>query len=169
MRHAETDWQRVNDRGWVGLANDFAPLTERGRRQAEEASRSLAHARPAVLLTSPMTRALETAAIIGRRLGLDPIVEMDLREWLPDRRLRWSSLVEVQRAYAAMLADAGEPGDGLPDWETMREVRDRGLEALRPYVAGKGHVLAVCHEVIIQALTGHPHTGACELRPLSVV
>lgn len=167
MRHAETDWRRVNERGWVGLANDFAPLTERGRRQAAEAAESAARLQPAVLLSSPMTRALETAAILGRRLGLDLRVEMDLREWLPDRRLRWSSPAQVRDAYAAMLAgETATPASGLPDWETMREVRERGLEALRPYAAREGSVLAVCHEVIIRAITGHPHTGDCEIRPV---
>lgn len=120
MRHAETDWRQVNGRGWVGLANDFAPLTARGRRQAAEAASRVAHLEPAVLLTSPMTRALETAAILGRRLGLDPVVQLDLREWLPDRGLRWSSPAQVQDAYAAMIegATAGAAGRmGLSRWQ----------------------------------------------------
>lgn len=167
MRHAETDWRRVNERGWAGLANDFAPLSARGRRQAAEAAGLAAELGPAVLLTSPMTRAMETAAIVGRRLGLDPIVEIDLREWLPDRRMRWSSPAGVRDAYAAMIAGEGaQPAGSVPDWETLREVRDRGLHALRPYAANEGSVLAVCHEVIIEAITGHRHTGDCEMRPV---
>lgn len=170
MRHAETDWRRVNERGWVGLANDFAPLTERGRRQAADAARQAARLAPAVLLSSPMTRAMETAAIVGRRLGLDAVVEMDLREWLPDRRMRWSSAAEVRDAYAAMIAgEAGKPADGAGEWETLREVKDRGLRALRPYAARGAAVLAVCHEVIIQAMTGHPDTGDCEIRSLTAM
>jgi broad specificity phosphatase PhoE len=51
-----------------------------------------------MLLTSPMARALETAAIVGRRLGLDPLVEIDLREWLPDKAMAWSSPDEVRAA-----------------------------------------------------------------------
>lgn len=165
MRHAETDWGAVNERGWVGLANDFAPLSPRGRRQAADAAGRAARLRPAALLSSPMTRAMETAAIIGRQLGLDPIVEIDLREWLPDRRLRWSSPGEVRDAYAAMVAgEAAQPVGTVPDWETLREVRDRGMNALRPYAVGPGPVLAVCHEVIIEAITGHRHTGDCEVR-----
>ncbi len=168
MRHAETDWQGVTERGWVGLANDFAPLSARGRRQAADAAGPAAQLRPAVLLTSPMTRAMETAAIIGRRLGLDPVVEIDLREWLPDRRLRWSSAAEVRNAYAAMIAgETVPPPDALPDWETMGELRNRGLAALRPYAGREDAVLAVCHEVIIEALTGQRHTGECEIQLLS--
>ena len=165
MRHAETDWPRVNERGWVGLANDFAPLTERGRQQAADAASHVAEIGPTMLLTSPMTRAMETAAILGRRIGLDPIVEIDLREWLPDRRMAWSSPQEVQAAYVAMIDSMGAaPGATVPRWEAMSELRRRGLEALTPYIANGQPVLAVCHEVIIHAITGCPRTGHCEVR-----
>lgn len=165
MRHGEADWRRVNERAWVGLANDFAPLTERGREQAANAVRRVAELAPTMLLTSPMTRAMETAAILGRRLGLDPVVEMDLREWLPDRAMAWSSLEEVHEAYRAMVESAdAAPAAIMPRWETMSELRQRGLKALRPYFASGRPVVAVCHEVIIHAITGCPRTAYCEVR-----
>jgi hypothetical protein len=46
----------------------------------------------------------------------------------------------------------------------MSELRRRGLEALRPYLAGGRQAVAVCHGVIIHALTGFPLTGHCEVR-----
>jgi broad specificity phosphatase PhoE len=165
MRHAETDWQQVNERGWVGLANDFARLTERGRQQAADAARRVAELGPAMLVTSPMTRAMETAAIVGRRIGLDPVVEIDLREWLPDRNMAWSSPEEVQAAYRAMIDSTGAvPAVTAPRWETMSELRRRGLDALRPYVASGRPVVAVCHAVIIHAITGCSQTAYCEVR-----
>lgn len=167
MRHAETDWGQVNERGSIGLANDFARLTERGRAQAADAARRVAELRPAVLLTSPMTRAMETASIVGRRIGLDPVVELDLREWLPDRGMAWSSMREVDAAYTAMVESAGaEPPATNTPWETMSELRRRGLEALRPYAASDQPVVAVCHGVIIHALTGQAQTDHCEVRKL---
>lgn len=168
MRHGETDWPRVNERGWVGLANDFAPLTERGREQAAIAARRVSEFGPTMLLTSPMTRAMETAAIVGRRVGLDPVVEMDLREWLPDKAMAWSSWEDVQQAYKAMVESAdAAPAPTMRRWETTSEVRRRGLEALRPYFASDGSVVAVCHEVIIHAITGCPRTAYCELRQVA--
>jgi broad specificity phosphatase PhoE len=165
MRHAETNWRRVNERGSVGLANDFAPLTERGRQQAADAAKRIAELGPTMLLTSPMTRAMETAAIVGRRLGLDPLVEIDLREWLPDRAMAWSSPHEVRAAYEAMIESMGEaPATAARQWETMSELRRRGLDALRPYIATGEPVVAVCHGVIIHAITGCPQTGHCEVR-----
>jgi hypothetical protein len=46
----------------------------------------------------------------------------------------------------------------------MSELRRRGLEALRPYIASGRRVVAVCHGVIIHALTGCAQTGNCEVR-----
>lgn len=167
MRHAETDWGRVNERGWVGLAIDLAPLTERGRQQAADAARRVAELGPTMLLTSPMTRAMETAAIVGRRIGLDPVVEMDLREWLPDRGMAWSTLEEVLAAHRAMVESADTAPTGTtPRWETMPELRRRGLDALRPYIGSGTRAVAVCHGVIIQALTGCAETAYCEVREL---
>jgi hypothetical protein len=90
---------------------------------------------------------------------------MDLREWLPDRGMAWSSPEDVQVAYAAMI----ESMDAVlaataPHWETMSELRRRGLEALRPYLASGRQAIAICHGVIIHALTGFPRTGHCEVR-----
>src|SRR5258708_37314993 len=42
MRHADTDWPLVNGRHLVGAANDLAPLTDRGARQAEGAAKQRA-------------------------------------------------------------------------------------------------------------------------------
>lgn len=167
LRHGETDWSQVNGRHWIGLANDLAPLTDQGRQQAADAALRIATLRPAVLLTSPMTRALETAGIISRRVGIDPIVNIDLREWLPDEGMAWSSFEEVQVAYAAMIEGAGaDEGPSTTPWETLAEVRSRALRALLPFMTRDDPVVAVCHEVLIHALTGCARTAHCQIRAL---
>jgi broad specificity phosphatase PhoE len=139
-------------------------LTETGRRQAAEAGYRVGTLHPMALLSSPMTRALETAAIVGRRIGLDPVVEVELREWLPDRDMRWSTAAQVEATYEAMLEAPDLPS---PPWETMDELRHRAWGALRPYFDCAGPVIAVCHEVLIHALTGEPRTEPCALRPIA--
>ena len=56
-------------------------LTERGRAQAEELARTLAGTTFAALYCSPVLRAVQTAEIVGRRMGLRPEVADGLREW----------------------------------------------------------------------------------------
>jgi phosphohistidine phosphatase len=57
--------------GTPGFADDERPLTPRGRRRFRPAARGLARItpRPAVLLSSPLPRALETAAIAAKAWG----------------------------------------------------------------------------------------------------
>ena len=77
VRHGQSTWNlqhRVQ-----GQRNEPA-LTDRGRRQAIAAARALAGVRPALLLTSDLTRSTQTADIIGRALRLQPIHTTLLRE-----------------------------------------------------------------------------------------
>ncbi len=55
-------------------------LTTNGRRQAKWAGKALRHLPSPVLYTSPRQRAMETAAIIGETINLDPQVYPDLTE-----------------------------------------------------------------------------------------
>ena len=66
-------------------------LSPAGRLQAEGAAAHLAAAGADLLLTSPLARAVETAGIIGRRLGLVPVPDGRLTEWRLG--VRWNGVV----------------------------------------------------------------------------
>lgn len=79
IRHGQSE-HHVQDLtgGWTDT-----PLTERGRQQAELlAARmpSVLGDLPARLYCSDLVRAVQTAQIVGRALGLEPILEPGLRE-----------------------------------------------------------------------------------------
>jgi phosphohistidine phosphatase len=61
VRHAEAA---------PGKPDELRPLTPRGREQARELASRLP--RPSVVLTSPLLRARETAALLARPHGLEP-------------------------------------------------------------------------------------------------
>ena len=84
VRHGETDWALVNGRRLIGAANDLAPLTSEGIRQILAAAERLRRERVGLLLASPMTRALQSAALLSRVLDVPLQVEFDLHEWVPD-------------------------------------------------------------------------------------
>ena len=77
VRHGETDWNR--DRRIQGSTD--IPLNETGRLQARRTGTLLARRSWDAIITSPLSRAAETAAIIADELGLpapqivDAIVE----------------------------------------------------------------------------------------------
>jgi probable phosphoglycerate mutase len=75
VRHGETEWAR---RGRHTGRTDV-PLTERGREEARQLGRRLAGHRFGLVLTSPLSRAAETAAIAG--FGAVVRADPDLQEW----------------------------------------------------------------------------------------
>jgi probable phosphoglycerate mutase len=74
VRHGETEWARLGRH--TGLTD--VPLTDVGRGQALDLGRRLAGHRFALVLTSPLSRAADTARLAGFP---DADVDDDLREW----------------------------------------------------------------------------------------
>ncbi|WP_421121472.1 histidine phosphatase family protein [Aquihabitans daechungensis] len=68
VRHGESIWNA--DGRWQGQADP--PLSDRGRDQAVAAAASIGTVD--ALVTSDLERAVDTGAIIGRILGIDPIL-----------------------------------------------------------------------------------------------
>ncbi|MBA3310161.1 MAG: histidine phosphatase family protein [Nocardioidaceae bacterium] len=167
VRHGEPDYEPVNSRGWPGAAADLSHLTPLGIRQSEAAADELAECGAGYLVSSPMTRALHTATVIGHRLALPVRVEFELREWLCDDTFRWTSFAEVLAAYDELNECGGEwpPGESRR-WEPLSAVRDRTMGALRRHaVQADGPFIAVCHAVVIRSLTGEESPPLGTVRP----
>jgi broad specificity phosphatase PhoE len=73
VRHGETEWSRTGRH----TGRTDVPLTEAGERQARAVGEALRGREFAVVLSSPLTRALSTA----RLAGFEPEVRDDLAEW----------------------------------------------------------------------------------------
>jgi glucosyl-3-phosphoglycerate phosphatase len=78
IRHGQSEFNAVFNRTRVDPGIRDPKLTEEGRRQAEAAALALRGRAPVRLISSPYTRALETAHIIADVLGGIPI-EIDRR------------------------------------------------------------------------------------------
>jgi probable phosphoglycerate mutase len=76
VRHAETDWNA--ERRWQGHAD--VPLNARGLEQAQMLAQQLAGQPVDAIYASDLSRARDTAAAVGARLGVDVVVDPDLRE-----------------------------------------------------------------------------------------
>jgi probable phosphoglycerate mutase len=74
VRHGETEWAKLGRH----TGRTDIPLTDTGREQARALGRRLANHTFALVLTSPLSRATETAAIAGFRTA---IADPDLMEW----------------------------------------------------------------------------------------
>ena len=130
------------------------PLNEVGRRQAHELADRVATLEIASLWTSDLSRAAETAAIVGRRIGLEPRPERRLRE---GDRGEWEGrrFIDIERedpaGYAAWRR-AG-PDFRFPGGESLQEHSDRVAAALSDiHAAGQLPALIVCHRGSIRAV-----------------
>jgi broad specificity phosphatase PhoE len=101
VRHGETDWNAV---GRLQGHTD-RPLNEYGRRQARELADRLAGDGIQAVYASDLSRARETAEILGARLGLDVVVDPDLREkdWGS-----WEGLTSDERASVEFEGESTE-------------------------------------------------------------
>lgn len=136
------------------------PLDELGREQAHElAERAAAHGF-AVLWSSTLRRAHETAEIVAARVGLQPredarLMETDAGDWT-DRPFS-----EVQAEAPGLFAKfvAGDPTFAFPGGESFAQQEARVGAALDEIERGALPALVVCHGMVIRAAlsgrTGH--------------
>jgi broad specificity phosphatase PhoE len=125
-RHGESDWNAANR--FQGHSD--RPLTDLGRRQAERLAEELAAAASlSAIYSSPLRRALETATIVGARLGLEPVELEGLRE--VDVGC-WAGLsrTEVERRYPEAFRRWLDGGEGWEDGESYAAMATRVLDAV---------------------------------------
>jgi broad specificity phosphatase PhoE len=101
VRHGQSTWNVLDRLQGHELS---PPLTDLGREQAQEAAEALADRGVVRLLSSPATRALETAEIIAAHLGLEVEVEPLLLEKGLDENYT-NVLVRVQQLLDRDLPD----------------------------------------------------------------
>jgi broad specificity phosphatase PhoE len=143
-RHGETNDNRepIRVQGFTDT-----PLNDTGRRQAAELAERVAGEGIRSLWASNLSRARETAEIVGARVGLTPSLDPRLREAF---RGRWEGhrFIDIARdepeLYAAWLR-AGE-GFRFPGGESLREHQDRVSAALEDiHRTAELPALVVCH------------------------
>jgi broad specificity phosphatase PhoE len=149
-RHGESDWNAANR--FQGHSD--RPLTARGRLQAEALAAELAEvAALSAIYSSPLRRALETAAVVGARTGLEPVAMEDLREVDVGA---WTGLSrsEVELRFPEEFRRWLDGGEGWADGESYQEMSSRVLSALFRIANAhpRDEVLVVSHGGPIRAL-----------------
>jgi len=155
-RHGETDDNRPPLR-FQGRTD--TPLNETGRGQAAELAGRVAGEGIRSLWSSDLSRALETAEIVGGRIGLEPSVDARLSE---ASRGRWEGrlMEDVAREEPELYAAWLRAGDGFrfPGGESLLEQQQRVLAALDDIRAqGPLPALAVAHGGSIRVVLCHLH------------
>jgi broad specificity phosphatase PhoE len=150
-RHGQTDdnLEPIRVQGFSDT-----PLNDVGRRQAHELAEKLAGEPIASLWTSDLSRAAETARIVGERIGLEPRPDARLRE---GNRGEWEGrlFIDVERDDPEGYAAWRRAGAGFrfPGGESLQEHSDRVAAALDDIrAAGELPALVICHRGSIRAV-----------------
>jgi broad specificity phosphatase PhoE len=101
VRHGQSTWNAIDRMQGHELS---PPLTDLGRAQSAQAADALVGRGVVHLLSSPATRALETAAVIGERLGLEVVTEPLLLEKGLDEEVV-EVVTRVQKVLASDLPE----------------------------------------------------------------
>jgi broad specificity phosphatase PhoE len=166
VRHGETDW---NADGRLQGQTD-RPLSDFGRRQAQRLAGELESEEIEGIYSSDLSRARETAEIVGQRLGLPVALDPELREkdWGT-----WEGLTAVERDRVEFVGESTEahqermlralrrisdrhPGSGcvlvVTHGGSMRRVQTAALGLALPVVENCGRWLCACENGSFRAL-----------------
>ncbi|MGH3486374.1 MAG: bifunctional RNase H/acid phosphatase, partial [Actinopolymorphaceae bacterium] len=141
IRHGETP--RSLAKRFSGSGGEDVSLTERGRRQAESVGTALADRGVDALVTSPLRRTRETAAVLSARLGVqveveDGMAETAFGDWdgltFAEVRARWPAELDAWLASTAVAPPGGESFDAVAD--RVKAALDRLLSSYSGQTVG---------------------------------
>jgi broad specificity phosphatase PhoE len=140
MRHGETEWSRAG----AHTSRTDLPLTSEGERRAENLKRLLGGRSFALVLTSPMRRAIDTCRLAG--YGVAAEITPDLREW-DYGTYEGRTTADIQTGNPGWTIWTGTP----PGGETAEQVGARADRVIERALSAAGDV------ALDVALFGHGH------------
>lgn len=150
IRHGQPDYSEVTERGYIGHGRDLGPLTALGKQQAYEMAKDARLEGVQLIVSSPYTRALQTAAILSRVRDLDIEVEVGLHEWMPDLTYTYSSHEQAKLASHLCRDNKGIcPPDSPVRYEELSAVFDRANAVLQKYLS-YDKIAVVCHATVMR-------------------
>jgi len=158
VRHGESAPARPGQRFALNDGHGDPELAPEGRWQAEQLGVRLAKEDIHAIYVTTLRRTHETAAPLAGRLGLEPIVERDLREvflgeW--EGGLYRQKAAEGDPAFRKVISE-GEWGH-IPGAESSDALRARTVTAIERIVEGHPdqRVVVVSHGGVIGCLLAH--------------
>jgi broad specificity phosphatase PhoE len=154
IRHGEPNYTPCDERGFIGQGRDMAPLSQYGVEQSENVSRCNLLTGSQLIVSSPYTRALQTAAIISRNTQIPIQVEIDLHEFIPDKTFRMKGAEESHQLHKDFCECKGVyPVGETRNWETIDEIIGRVKPVLEKYM-NYNKIIVVAHGGVIRRFVG---------------
>ena len=152
IRHGEPDYEAVSKLGFYGFGRSFAPLSEFGVKHAEGTAKDARLLDAELIICSPYTRALQTAAIISREIDKEIVVEPELHEWIVDKTNSIISSEEVALLGKEFQEYKGVYPEGQEmRWETLSSLKKR-IKRVADKYADYDKVIVVGHGMAFRVL-----------------
>ena len=159
VRHGEPDYRELEERSYTGFGIDLAPLSEKGRQQAQELSKNPLLSSAEIIVSSAVTRALETASYVACVTGLPLRVEPLLHEW----QVYEGGTDNFEKARTMFLENKGKLLPNSPiQYETVMEMKSRFLECMAKY-RDYQTVLVVAHRMLIRQFVPNEKIDFCQV------
>ena len=159
VRHGEPDYSELEERSYTGFGLDLAPLSEQGRRQAQELCQHPLLRSADLLVSSAMTRALETASYVACATGLPLRVEPLLHEW----QVYELGMENFEKARSLFLENDGALPPSSPiQYETAEQMKARFIDCMAKYRDYQTVVL-VAHRMLIRQFVPNEQIGFCQV------
>ena len=159
VRHGEPDYRVLEERAYSGFGMDLAPLSEKGRKQAQDLCQNPLLQSADLLVASAVTRALETASYLACATGLPLKVEPLLHEW----QVYESGIDRFEEARCLFLENKGELLPNSPvQYETAVEMKSRFLECMAKYREHQT-VVVVAHRMLMRQFVPDEKIDFCQV------
>ena len=159
VRHGEPDYRELEERSYTGFGIDLAPLSEKGRQQVQELSKDPFLSSAEIIVSSAVTRALETASYVACATGLPLRVEPLLHEW----QVYESGIDRFEEARRLFLENNGELLPNSPvQYETAVEMKTRFLECMAKYREHQT-VVVVAHRMLMRQFVPNEKIDFCQV------
>ena len=159
IRHGEPDYRELEERSYTGFGIDLASLSEKGRQQAQELSTNPLLPSAEIIISSAVTRALETASYVVYATGLPLRVEPLLHEW----QVYESGVENFEKARTLFLGNNGFlPPNSPVQYETAEEMKSRFLECMSKYREHQT-VVVVAHRMLMRQFVPNEKIDFCQV------
>ena len=153
VRHGEPTYDELMKLGYNKDKFSWGPLTDEGVSDVLKTAENKIFDGSDILISSPYTRAMQTASIIGAKCDLMINPEILLHEWLPGTFNSTSEFVStIHLAYKEYLMKKENPDFVYSDnFESFEHVQKRVLSVLEKYT-NYDKVIVVAHGILISTL-----------------
>lgn len=169
IRHGQADFTEANTKIYQGRGFNMLTLSDLGVRQIKAAALDGRLKDAELILSSPFGRALHSAAILSKELGLDIRVETGLHEWSADGvDFSYLPQEEADRRFQELHDNHGKHPEGTAcGWESAEQMKARVFAVLERYRAYHC-VIVCCHGTLMEYVLDIPHPSNGQIVPLGL-